>query len=44
MISGLLYTQRCDDFIILVIIRFSKMARFMPYIKTDDASKVVVVF
>jgi len=42
MISGLLYTQRCDDFIISVIDRFSKMARFMPCIKTNDASKVVV--
>ena len=44
MILGLLYTQRCDDFIILVIDRFSKMARFMPCIKTNDAYKVVVVF
>ncbi|GJX67028.1 putative reverse transcriptase domain-containing protein [Tanacetum coccineum] len=41
---GLLSTQRRKDYIMVVLDRFSKMAHFIPYQKTMDASNVADLY
>jgi len=41
---GLPKTARKHNFILVVVDRFSKMAHFLPYSKTSDASRVATIY
>ena len=43
-IVGLPRTRRGRDFIFVVVDRFSKIAHFIAFYKTDDATNVVNLF